>query len=174
MVVALAACALAAVEGSAAAASRWVGTAYLAAVALPLCEADLRERRLPNALVLPGYAFAAVGAVSGALARGGVGSLVGSLTMTAVVLAVLLCAAAGGALGMGDVKLAGLVALVLAELAADTDVDAVVAIPGWLAVAFGAAGIAAAGRILRGAPTAEGVPLGPYLLCAFWAVGAML
>lgn len=164
-----------------------MGTAYLAAVALPLCEADLRERRLPNALVLPGYAFAAVGAVWSALARdggagavssagqlGSVGSLAGSLIVSAIVLAVLLCAAAGGALGMGDVKLAGLITLVLAELAADTDVDAAIAVSAWLAVSFGAAGIAAAGRLLRGAPTADGLPLGPYLLCAFWATGAAL
>ncbi|AAT89451.1 hypothetical protein Lxx16820 [Leifsonia xyli subsp. xyli str. CTCB07] len=47
-----------------------VGSLYLAAVTVPLVAADVRERRLPNALVLPGYVFLVVGVVWDGLARG--------------------------------------------------------------------------------------------------------
>src|SRR3954471_13140692 len=40
-----------------------VAAGYVAAVTVPLCVIDVREHRLPNALVLPGYAFAAAGVV---------------------------------------------------------------------------------------------------------------
>ncbi|TRW84956.1 prepilin peptidase [Mycolicibacterium sp. 018/SC-01/001] len=62
---------------------------------------DLRYRRLPNLLTLPGGAAVVVGA---ALSGRGVAALLGALLLVAVYAAVHL--AAPGALGAGDVKLA--------------------------------------------------------------------
>jgi leader peptidase (prepilin peptidase)/N-methyltransferase len=84
---------------------------------------DVRQRRLPNALTLPGAA--AVLAVSAATGRG-VPALVGAAVLTLLYLGVHLAAPAG--MGAGDVKLAmgvgaltgsfGVDAWVLAALAA--------------------------------------------------------
>jgi len=62
---------------------------------------DIRQRRLPNALTLPG---AAAILLSGAVAGRGVPALAGAASLTAVYLLVHLLAPA--ALGAGDVKLA--------------------------------------------------------------------
>ncbi|KQH78780.1 hypothetical protein AO501_13105 [Mycobacterium gordonae] len=62
---------------------------------------DIRQRRLPNRLTLPGAAVILIGA---ALAGRGVAALLGGLTLAAVYLAVHLLAPT--AMGGGDVKLA--------------------------------------------------------------------
>ncbi len=62
---------------------------------------DIRQRRLPNRLTLPGAAVILIGA---ALAGRGVAALLGGLTLAAVYLAVHLVAPT--AMGGGDVKLA--------------------------------------------------------------------
>jgi leader peptidase (prepilin peptidase) / N-methyltransferase len=62
---------------------------------------DLRERRLPNLLTLPG---AAVILLAGVVAGRGVAALAGAAALTAVYLLVHLVAPA--AMGAGDVKLA--------------------------------------------------------------------
>ncbi len=62
---------------------------------------DIRQRRLPNRLTLPGAAVILIGA---ALAGRGVAALLGALALAAVYLAVHLVAPT--AMGGGDVKLA--------------------------------------------------------------------
>lgn len=179
---------------------RLVGLAYIAAVTFPLCVIDVRERRLPNVLVLPGYAVAGTGLVWDALARGHPVQAVAEVVLCAAgVLGVLLAVAAGGGIGMGDVKLAGLLILVLGGLGiGDSGADAAIGSatvgratvgPIVPAVACMAAAFVAAGLVALRAPplrapplcapplrvaTDEGIPLGPYLLGSFWAVGTVL
>lgn len=151
------------------------GVAYLAVVSLPLCRIDLRERRLPNALVLPGYAFAAIGVGWPALAWGNPpDAYVELLLCWAATVAVLLVAASGGGLGMGDVKLAGLLALVLGGLAAGRGLSPALPMVSSLGLAFVAAGLAAATTTLRRRALPDDLPLGPFLLAAFWVAATVV
>lgn len=166
-----------------------VGTLYVAAVTAALAQYDLRERRLPDALVLPGLAFVAVGAVWSAL--GGAGGTGGAGGATVVVAAVVcglgvllafLVLASGGGLGMGDVKLAALLAAALAALVAERGppagatvaVEAVAAVAAWVAASLVVGGLTAGvvlgsrGGASRG--TLVELPFGPVLLVTFWAV----
>ncbi|MPY79245.1 MAG: prepilin peptidase [Actinophytocola sp.] len=133
---------------------------------VPLAAIDLSQRRLPNALTLLAAgviacalvavaAGAGTAAVLGAAAWGGVG-------LTAAHLAVHLAAPAS--LGGGDVKLA-------------TSVGAVLGAVGWQAVLIGtllASSVAfllgMAARLLRRPAWRDGVPYGPGLLAATWAI----
>lgn len=80
---------------------RWVGLAVVLVWAMALSVVDIRQRRLPNTLTLPGAA--AVLAVAAAAGRG-LPALYGALGLAALYLLVHLVAPAG--LGAGDVKLA--------------------------------------------------------------------
>lgn len=133
---------------------------------VPLAAIDLRRRRLPDALTLTAImviacAMVAVAAgvgtaaVLGAAVAGGVG-----LTLAHLVVHL----AAPGSLGAGDVKLAGSVGAVLGAI-------------GWQAVLLGAllaSGVvfvlATAARLLRRTAWRDGVPYGPGLLAATWAI----
>lgn len=136
---------------------------YLAAISIALALIDLDTRRLPNVLVLPMYVVGAVlftgaAAVSGQwqhLASAGVG-LVG-LGLCYLLLAV----ARPGAMGMGDVKLAGALGLFLGWLGPDT--LAVGAIAGFLL--GGGAGVV---LLLRGAGRMSSLAFGPWLLAGAW------
>ncbi|GAA1438523.1 hypothetical protein GCM10009617_00760 [Leifsonia poae] len=139
------------------------GAGYLAAATGPLWVADRREQRLPNAWVLPGYLFVGVGLAWAAL---GMGRSPGEAVVTAgVTVTVFLALAAGGGVGLGDVKLAGVLALVLGGLhgapAAATS----------FVVAFVAAGAVAVAAMAAGRDGWAGrIAFGPYLLCGFWVV----
>lgn len=175
-----------------------VGALYVAAVTAALVQHDLSERRLPNALVLPGLGFVVVGAVWSALS--GVGGL-GGLSVPAAtvacatgVLAAFLVLASGEGLGMGDVKLATLLAAALAALVAERTPPAIgeaseAAVPAGAAAAVAAAVVAVAvwvvaslvlGGIAAGmmvgstagkpAAVADELPFGPVLLVTFWTI----
>lgn len=141
-----------------------VAMLYLMAVSVALALIDLDVHRLPNAIVLPAYpvlaalltATSALSGDWGALLRAGTGLLVLGGGYLVLALAV------PGGMGLGDVKLAGVLGLVLAYL-------------GWgpLAVgAFGAfvlggsfaIGLMVAGRAKRG----SGIPFGPWMLGGAW------
>ncbi|MFJ4076607.1 prepilin peptidase [Curtobacterium sp. NPDC089991] len=141
-----------------------VAMLYLMAVSVALALIDLDVHRLPNAIVLPAYpvlaalltAASALSGDWGALLRAGTGLLVLGGGYLVLALAV------PGGMGLGDVKLAGVLGLVLAYL-------------GWgpLAVgAFGAfvlggsfaIGLMVAGRAKRG----SGIPFGPWMLGGAW------
>ena len=141
-----------------------VALLYLMAVSVALALIDLDTHRLPNAVTYPsaivvGVLLVAASAVSGdwgALLRG----LIGAVGLGAVYLT--LAVAVPGGMGLGDVKLAVVLGLVLAYL-------------GWgpLAVgAFGAflvGGIFAIVLILAGrARWRGGVPFGPAMLIGAW------
>jgi leader peptidase (prepilin peptidase)/N-methyltransferase len=119
---------------------------------------DVRQRRLPNALTLPG---AAVILVAATVAGRGVAALAGAVALTAVYLLVHLLAPA--AMGAGDVKLA----IALGGLAGCFGVEV------WFLAALAAplltALVGVAGR-LRGAAT---VPHGPSMCLATAAAAGL-
>lgn len=140
-----------------------VGYLYFAAISLALALIDLDVRRLPNVLVLPSYAVAAVLLTSAAALTNAWGALfiagVGMLALAGFYL--LPAVIRPGAIGMGDVKLAGLIGLML----------------GWLgvpALLVGAiAGMVLGGLfgivlLLAGRGRRASIAFGPWLLAGAW------
>ncbi|HQG69508.1 MAG TPA: A24 family peptidase [Rhodoglobus sp.] len=130
---------------------------YLAAVTPTLCAIDALERRLPNSLVLPGYLAASAGIVAHWIV-GGESSTVAVVSGVLYFVVMLAFAVAGG-MGMGDVKLAGVLGLSAGLVSATAAVVSPL-------VAFVLGGIAAIGA-LRGGRGAS-IPFGPFLLAGFW------
>jgi leader peptidase (prepilin peptidase)/N-methyltransferase len=136
--------------------------AYLtfAAIAVALTLIDLDVRRLPNVIVLPAYPvlaiLLAVAAEGDALVRAGVGALL----LFGFFLAVAV--AAPGAMGLGDVKLAGVVGGMSAYLSWGAFLTA--AFGGFALGAVAGAALVAARR--AGRRTA--VPFGPFMLLGAW------
>lgn len=144
-----------------------VALLYLMATSVTLALIDVDTHRLPNRIVLPMYPVLIVlltvaSALTGdwvALLRG-VGGL---LLLGGVYLGLALAVPRG--MGFGDVKLAGVLGLVLAYL-------------GWGPLAVGAFGAFLLGGtfgivllIVRRAGRATGIPFGPWMLLGAW-VGA--
>jgi leader peptidase (prepilin peptidase)/N-methyltransferase len=133
---------------------------YFAAIGLALSVIDIEHRRLPNAIVLPSYpVLATLLAASAAverdwwpLARAGLGAA----AMFVFFLALAVVYPAG--MGLGDVKLAGIVGGVLAYLS-------------WPALVFGAFAGFALGALVGVALMAAGrggrktaIPFGPFMI----------
>ena len=141
----------------------WIGPAYLLAVSLPLAIIDIRQRRLPNRLVLPGLAVTLIAHTSAVLIGSDWARML-TAWLTAVVVFVLAAVANSfGALGMGDVKLMALMTASLAWF-------------GWQhpLLAFAVAFILATVGVLalfvaRRAKLGSTLALGPYLLAGFAA-----
>lgn len=137
---------------------------YLAAVSVALALIDLDTHTLPNAIVLPSFIVGAVllGTVGilagdyGALLRAGVGA-------AALTLAYFLMALAyPGGMGLGDVKLAGVLGLFLGFL-------------GWGPLAVGAFAAFLLGGLFgvallatKRANRKSGIPFGPWMLAGAW------
>ena len=137
---------------------------YLAAITVTLGLIDLDVHKLPNRIVLPAYAvagalFLAVSVLSGeysALLRAGIG-------MAALfVLYFVMAVAYPGGMGLGDVKLAGVLGMFLGWT-------------GWGALVVGAfsafllGGLYAIALILfRRANRKSGIPFGPWMLAGAW------
>lgn len=132
---------------------------HLVGIGLALSWVDIREHRLPDALVLPSLVMAPVLVAAVSLARGQPGSLIRAMTGMAVGWGVfgLLHAVAPVGLGRGDVKLAAWTGLLTAWLSWPTLVVGFVA-----AVALG--GVAAVVVLLRGGSRRTAIPFGPMLL----------
>lgn len=150
-----------------------IGTLYLAAVTVALVQYDVRELRLPNALVLPGAAFVVVGAVWSSLQTGGSRVAVAALACGAAALVGFAVAASGGGLGMGDVKLAAVLAGALAAVVAERGppLGEVVTVVGCWAVMSFVAGAVVAWLAVRGFGSrrlSAELPFGPVLLATFW------
>ena len=130
------------------------GLAYACALAwfAALTVYDIRQRRLPNALTLPGAAVVlAVAAVTGH----GVPAVIGALALALLYLAVHLVAPAG--MGAGDVKLA----IGIGALTGCFGIDA------WVLAALGApvlTGVWAVAVAFRGRQST--VPHGPSMCAA--------
>ena len=130
---------------------------YLAAVTPTLCAIDAAERRLPNRLVLPGYLVAAAGILAHWIVTREV-ALVALVSGAAYFVFMLAFGVAGG-MGMGDVKLAGVLGLCAGLLGPTAAIVSPVA-------AFVLGGVAALAA-LRGGRGAS-IPFGPFMLAGFW------
>lgn len=154
-----------ALEGGAAAAG-WIELAaflYLAAISIVLAAIDLDTQRLPNVIVLPAYAVATAAFVASA-ALGGEWSRLAGAGIGALTLFVVYAIPAflrPGAMGMGDVKLAGVLGAFLGWIGADA--WAVGTISGFLI-----GGLVGVGFILAGRGRKARVPFGPWLLAGAW------
>ncbi|MFM7718624.1 MAG: prepilin peptidase [Actinomycetota bacterium] len=140
-----------------------IGLAPFLGVLLALTLIDVATRRLPNAIVYPTAVVAAVWVVLGvpvgsALDVGG--AAIGALAFGGSLLLVTI--ASRGGMGLGDVKLAGVIGLVVGAL----DLPSVGVAAG-AAIAFG--GVAAIVALLRGADRRSALPFGPML-----AAGALV
>lgn len=93
---------------------------YLAAVGITLVAIDLDVHRLPDPIVLPSFPILLVLLVLGSWGTGEWGALVRAVIAAVVLLAgyflLALFSPGGSSLGLGDVKLAGLMGLVLGWL----------------------------------------------------------
>jgi leader peptidase (prepilin peptidase)/N-methyltransferase len=135
---------------------------YLAAVSPALCTADLVDRRLPNRLVIPGY-----GVAVSAIALGWItGDRIAPTAGIAGVLyfAFLLALSVLGGMGMGDVKLAGVLGLAAGGLGAVPALASTV-------IAFAVGTVAALVALVR--RTGRSIPFGPCLLAGFWSAALL-
>jgi prepilin signal peptidase PulO-like enzyme (type II secretory pathway) len=137
---------------------------YLAAVSIALALIDLDVHRLPNTIVLPGYAVGIALLVPAALLAGEPHRLLpAAVGLAAMFLAYLAMALAyPGGMGLGDVKLAGVLGLFTGWL-------------GWGPLAVGAIGAFILGGIFSGAlllarraGRKSGIPFGPWMLMGAW------
>lgn len=133
---------------------------WVALVTPRLIQVDIREHRLPNDIVMPGWAVAVAG-LAHAWLLGGDFPLVAVATGGSV-LAIAFLAALGGGLGMGDVKL-------LFPLGVGLGLQAghAVLIAGLVAVLTG--GVVAALTLIRQRRRDAKIAFGPFLLLGYWA-----
>lgn len=137
---------------------------WLASATIALAAIDLEHHRLPNVIVLPGYAVAVVGlgvpaVLAGDIVRLGTAAAGAGLLFG---LYFLLWFFWPGGMGMGDVKLAGVLGFYLG-------------FSGWGALAVGAFGAFILGGAvsivllaLKRASRKSGIPFGPWMLAAAW------
>jgi leader peptidase (prepilin peptidase)/N-methyltransferase len=135
----------------------WPALLYLVAIGVALALIDLDVRRLPDAIVLPSYPvlalLLALAGGPGALVR----AVLGGALLAAIYLAVYLVS---GAMGFGDVKLAGLLGAVLSDVSWGSLV-----VGGFLAFVLGAAvGVTLLANGRAGRRTA--IPFGPFMIAA--------
>lgn len=140
-----------------------LGPVYLLIVAWPLSRIDLRERRLPNVLVLPAIPVTLLGQTVGATLSGEWWRL-GSATLAATVaFAVGLAVNRGAGMGMGDVKLITAITLALGWFSPLSPLVA-------LFIGFAAATLVILVLFLaRKTKLGSSIALGPYLLIGFAA-----
>ncbi|TQO20399.1 leader peptidase (prepilin peptidase)/N-methyltransferase [Rhodoglobus vestalii] len=141
-----------------------IASLYLAAVTVALTLIDIDVHRLPNAIVLPSYIVAIVLLGGASLLSGdGEAALRALAGMVALAAAYYLMALAyPGGMGLGDVKLAGLLGLYLGYSS-------------WSALAVGSFGAFILGGIFsiiliatRRATRKSGIPFGPWMLAGAW------
>ena len=157
------------VAGLAAGALLLVAYLWLAAASIALTAIDLETHRLPNVIVLPGYAVAAAGLGIPALLAGDLerlGTMAAGAGMLFAAYAVMAMAWPGG-MGMGDVKLAGVL-------------GAFLGFSGWAALIVGAFGAFVLGGVIsivllvtKRVSRKGGIPFGPWMTAGAW-VGLVL
>jgi leader peptidase (prepilin peptidase)/N-methyltransferase len=137
---------------------------YFAAITVALALIDIDVHKLPNVIVLPAYAVGAVLFTSASLVSGDYSALLrAGIAMPALFLAYFAMAFAYPAgMGLGDVKLAGVIGLYLGWV-------------GWGAVIIGALGAFILGGIYafvlilgKRANRKSGIPFGPWMLVGGW------
>ena len=118
---------------------------------------DLRTKRLPNAIVYPSLAIAASLILAGDLAGGDLSVASGAIGFLAYGLGLLIVAViAPKGMGMGDVKLAALIGLVLGSLGLEY-----VAVAAGVGILLG--GVGAIVALALGASRKTALPFGPFL-----------
>ncbi len=139
----------------------YLGIAYLFAVAWPLAVIDIRERRLPNRLVLPAIPIAIVGQVVAAISGAPWWPMLYAIGAGLAAFGLGLIANLRGGLGMGDVKLIAAMSLSLgwfSPLAPLLGVSlAFVSAGFWLGIKL----------VAKKASMGSSIALGPYLLVGF-------
>jgi len=139
---------------------------YLLAVATPLTFIDLREHRLPNRLVLPVFPIALLAQIVAATIESDWVPLASAVGLALATFLVGLLANYFDWLGMGDVKLASGIALVLGFFAPLLPVVSI-------GLAFVLAFLAICFQLVRGSvKIGSSIPLGPYLLLS--CVGSLV
>ena len=137
---------------------------YLVSVSVALAAIDLDTHTLPDRLVLPAYPAGAALLAVAALLTGEPGRLLGALIGVCGLFALylLMALAYPAGMGMGDVKLAGLLGLYLGWF-------------GWGQLAVGAFSAFLLGGlfallllITRRANRKSGIPFGPWMLAGAW------
>lgn len=137
---------------------------YLAAISVVLALIDIDTRRLPNAIVLPSYLVGGVLLTSAALLGGDLARMGGALLGAGVAAAVygVLWLASPTGMGLGDVKLAGVLGLFLGYLGRGTFAVG-------LLTPFLLGGVFAFGLVvLRRVGRKSGIPFGPWMLAGAW------
>jgi len=143
---------------------RLIAFLYLAAISVGLAIIDVETHKLPNVIVLPGYAVGVVLLGTAALLQGdlvGLGRMAAGAGILFAFYFVLAMISPRG-MGMGDVKLAGVLGLFLGSL-------------GWGQLAVGAGAAFVLGGlfsiillITRRAGRKSGIPFGPWMLLGAW------
>jgi leader peptidase (prepilin peptidase)/N-methyltransferase len=137
---------------------------YLAAVSVALAMIDLDTHTLPNKILLPVYPVGAVLLTAAALVAGEPSRLLDALIGAAALFGLYLALAliSPGGMGLGDVKLAGVLGLYLGWL-------------GWASLIVGAFGAFLLGGLFgigllvtRKAGRRSSIPFGPWMLLAAW------
>lgn len=160
--VAVAVAALLALLGLWALGGSWLllGTTCLAVVTWPLALADVRQRRLPNMLVLPCYPAVVTAVVLDTVTTGNgawlaVGGGVGSILF-------YLAMHVGGGMGMGDVKLSGVLGALLGAVGPSALITGLLG-------AFVLGGLVGAWALAsHQRATRHRIPFGPFMLVGFW------
>jgi leader peptidase (prepilin peptidase)/N-methyltransferase len=143
---------------------RLVAFLYLAAISVALAIIDIETHRLPNVIVLPGYAVGVALLGTAAVLQGDVSGLIRMAAGAGILFAFyfLLAFISPRGMGMGDVKLAGVLGLFLGSL-------------GWGQLAVGAGAAFVLGGlfsiillITRRVGRKGGIPFGPWMLLGAW------
>ena len=137
---------------------------YLAAISVALAAIDLEVHRLPNRIVVPAYAVGAVLLTAAAILAGEPARLIpAGIGMAGMfTLYLVLALAHPGGMGLGDVKLAGVLGLFTGWL-------------GWaplvvgFLLAFLLGGVVSVALLAaRRATGKSGIPFGPWMLAGAW------
>jgi len=141
-----------------------VALLYFAAVTIALAAIDLDVHRLPNVIVLPSYAVVGSLLLTAALLEGDLVSFAQALAGSGILFAFyfVIALAAPRGMGMGDVKLAGVLGLILGWFGWGS-----LAVGGFSAFVLG--GIAGIALIaIRKARRTTAIPFGPWMLAGAW------
>lgn len=137
---------------------------YLAAITVALSAIDIDVHKLPNRIVLPSYAVGAVLLGAAAIVGGDLEAAARTAAGAGILVAFyfILAIAKPGGMGLGDVKLAGVLGLYLGYL-------------GWAPLIAGALGAFLLGGlfgigvlIVRRGRRGAGIPFGPWMFAGAW------
>jgi len=149
---------------AAAAGIEWIAFLYLGAISVALAAIDIDVRRLPDRIVLPSYAVGLLLLGAADLLRADLvsfGTAVAGSGAAALLFAVLWFVRPGG-MGLGDVKLAGVLGLFLGQLGVAQLAVGVFA--GFLLGGVFGIALLVSGRAGRRAA----IPFGPWMLAGAW------